>query len=142
MILIVHDAKGEITQVFLQVTAFTFEGMSAKYAEMGILHVLHDADSIDMANNYVVGGKVIPKPELKITGNYRPIKADGLDTLSFQIDPTNFDVALMFDGKIVHQGTVSDGDVSFSADHAGIYAVHVVPPFPWRGAVINIEVQP
>src|SRR4051794_39790856 len=107
MILIVHDAKGEITQVFLQVTAFTFEGMSKTYAKMGIPHVLHNADSIDMMNHYVTGGAVSPKPELSIAGDYRPIKADGVDTLNFQIEPAAFDVAVMFDGKIVHQEAVS-----------------------------------
>ena len=135
MPLLIHDAKGEITQVIIQAEV-TLEVLKKRHDSLGIPAIMGEGDP---AAVYVANGALVPRPQLAITGEVRPVKADGVDTLELAIAPAGFDVAVLFGGVIVHQETVSDGALAFAADHAGSYVVHIAPPFPYRAVALTIE---
>jgi hypothetical protein len=135
MPLLIHDGKGEITQVIIQAEV-TLEVLKKRHDKLGIPAMLGAGDP---AAAYVVNGTLVPRPELTIAGELRAVKADGVDTLELSIAPGTFNIVVLFGAVIVHQETVSDGALAFSADHAGSYVVHVAPPFPYRAAALTIE---
>jgi hypothetical protein len=137
MPLAVYDTDGRITQVFLQ-AAVGLEIVSARYAEMNIPHVLTDAD-VDIATCYVFNGQVMPKPQIVVTGDNRPVKADGADTITFQIAPESFNAKTLFNGTLISDDDVTDGTIEFAADQAGTYQVMIVAAFPYQGTILTIE---
>lgn len=137
MLVIYNKDTGEITQCVMQAQQ-ELPVLSKRYDEMGIANLLYDGTG-DMSNLYVKDGAVTPKPEMTITGEDRPLKADGIDTLSFQIEPGTLDITVVLDDKIIQREQVTDGILAFSVDHAGSYGVFVGPPFPYRTAILSIE---
>ena len=135
MPLLIYDGKGEITQVIIQAEV-TLEVLKARHTKLGIPAILGEGDP---AAVYVVNGALAPRPQLTITGDVRPVKADGADTLELSVAPSSFDVAVLFGGVMIHEESVSDGALAFSADHPGNYVVHIAPPFPYRAVALTIE---
>ncbi|MCA6098876.1 hypothetical protein [Bradyrhizobium australafricanum] len=136
-IIVIHDDNGVITQTILQVEIGT-QALSDRYVEMGIQHILYDGD-VDITNAYVKDGEVMPKPTVSIDGDVRSIKADGIDSLSLNVSPSEFDVFVALDGAVIHQENVVDGKLEFSVDHPGSYIIGIAPAHPYRPLRLEIE---
>ena len=141
MRLVIHDGE-LITQIIIQ-SEVTLEELSKRYSDAGIPHLLHagDADIIDsyVQNPDSPGKAVVAKPSVTITGELRPIVADGADTLAFVIEPRDCTAYVMFDSKLVHLEELGDGLLEFSADHAGAYTLIITAPHPFKPTQIVVE---
>lgn len=135
--LVIHDENGVITQCVMQ-SALTLEVLSERYKEMGRTHVMHDGEG-DITNSYVKDGAVVAKPQIEVTGDIRPIKADGADELTLLISPGDVTVLVLFDGKPVHQEQITTGALEFAADHPGSYTLIVSAPHPYQPTQIIVE---
>lgn len=138
--LVCYDEKtGMINQCIIQ-AAVTLEELTARYDALKIPHVLVDWDRPDdIFSHYVKDGQVIPKPQVTLAGDNRPVKADGVDTLTFQVSPANATVHIMLGDTPIHQETITDGTIEFSSDHPGSYRIIVASEFPWQGALLTVE---
>ncbi|MCW2195024.1 hypothetical protein AB7M45_007797 [Bradyrhizobium elkanii] len=141
--LIRHDATGFITQVILDAER-PMEEISAAYTAAGIDHMLYDGP-VDIREAYVDVTKepkeVLPKPEVVITGDIRPIKADGVDALHLTVQPEQFTLYIWYDNKLVHQEDVTDGNIEFAIDQVGQFRVTVVPPQPYKVGAFDVVAQ-
>ncbi|WP_375782944.1 hypothetical protein ACE10Z_23810 [Bradyrhizobium sp. Pha-3] len=136
-VIVRHDGNGVITAVTLQVE-MGMETLSEKYAEMGIPHILYDGE-VDIADAWVKDGEVVPKLDVEISGEVRPVKADGEDLLQLMVSPAEFDATVALDGALVHSEHVTDGKLEFAVDHPGSYAIFVVPAHPYRLKRLDVE---
>ncbi|PDT77170.1 hypothetical protein [Bradyrhizobium sp. C9] len=141
--LVRHDANGFITQIILQ-AARPMDEISKSFTEAGIDHILYDGP-VDIKEAYVDLTKerpeVLPKPEVIITGEIRPIKADGVDTLHLTVQPEKFTVYVWYDNKLVHQEDVTDGKIEFASDQVGTFRVTVVPGQPYKVGAFEVGAQ-
>ena len=135
--LVIYDQNGMINQCIIQADC-TLEVLAERYQAMGISHILHDGEA-DILNAYVSGGQVLLKPAMQITGNNRPVKADGVDVLEFLIDPVSFNATVTFQESVVHQEAVTDGKLDFTTAQAGTYKVYIEAPFPYQPTILTIE---
>ncbi|MGY4269733.1 hypothetical protein [Bradyrhizobium sp. USDA 4519] len=85
--------------------------------------------------------EVLPKPEVVITGEIRPIKADGIDALHLTVQPEKFTVYVWYDNKLVHQEDVTDGGIEFAIDQVGTFRVTIVPGQPYKVGVFEVLAQ-
>lgn len=138
--LIRHDATGLITQVILDAER-PMEEISAAYTAAGIDHMLYDGQ-VDIREAYVDVTKepkeVLPKPDVIITGDIRPIKADGVDALHLTVQPEKFTVYVWYDNKLVHQEDVTDGAIEFAIDQPGAFRVTIVPGQPYKVGAFDV----
>lgn len=135
--LVLYDERGIITSCIIQ-HAETLEVLSERYADQGIPHVMHDGPG-DIVNSYVKDGAVIDKPAITITGEIRSVKANGVDALTFTIDPPSFTIAVLLQNSMVHQENVTDGMFEFVTDHSGSYYVAITAAHPYKPSYMQIE---
>lgn len=137
----VHDDDGKILQVIVQVEC-TLDVLYDRWIAMGMKCVKYFGGEVApdaMFNSYVVNGFVQAKPATTVIGEVRAIKADGVDSLSFQVTPANVNVSVYFDQNLIAQQDIS-GTLEFAADHPGTYQIFVAPPFPYKVNTFSIEV--
>ncbi|WP_166295058.1 hypothetical protein [Bradyrhizobium sp. 2S1] len=141
--LIRHDENGIITQVILD-AARPMDEISKSFAEAGIDHILYDGP-VDIKEAYVDLStdppEIRPKPEVVISGEIRPIKADGVDALHLTVQPETFAVYVWYDGKLVHQEDVADGKIEFAIDQAGAFRVTIVAAQPYKVGAFEVVAQ-
>ncbi|MGY4224318.1 hypothetical protein ACVMIH_001679 [Bradyrhizobium sp. USDA 4503] len=141
--LIRHDETGFITQVILDAER-PMEEISAAYTAAGIDHMLYDGP-VDIREAYVDVTKdpkeILPKPEVVVTGEIRPIKADGVDALHLTVQPEKFTVYVWFEGRLVHQEDVVDGGLEFAIDQAGTFRVTIVAAQPYKVGAFEVVAQ-
>ncbi|UGY23086.1 hypothetical protein HU675_0034785 [Bradyrhizobium septentrionale] len=141
--LVRHDANGFITQVILE-AARPMDEISKSFAEAGIDHILYDGP-VDIKEAYIDLSQdppaVLPKPDVVISGEIRPIKADGVDALHLAVQPEKFTVYVWYDGKLVHQEDVADGKIEFAIDQAGAFRVTIVAAQPYKVGAFEVVVQ-
>jgi hypothetical protein len=139
MLVCYDDKTGMINQCIIQAPV-TLEELAARYTEMSVPHVLVDWDSPDdVFTHYVKDGQVVPKPRIELSGDVRPVTADGVDTLTFRISPVNATVYVTFGETLIHQEAITDGTIEFSIDHPGSYRIDVAGEFPWLGVSFTVE---
>ncbi|MHC2251049.1 hypothetical protein ACVILK_000741 [Bradyrhizobium embrapense] len=138
--LIRHDANGVITQVILE-AARPMDEISKSFAEAGIDHILYDGP-VDIKEAYVDLStdppEIRPKPEVVISGEIRPIKADGIDVLHLTVRPEKFTVYVWFENRLVHQEDVTDGAIEFAIDQAGTFRVTIVAAQPYKVGAFEV----
>ncbi len=141
--LVRHDANGVITQIILE-AARPMEDISKSFTEAGINHILYDGP-VDIREAYVDLSKnppeILPKPEVVINGEIRPIKADGVDALHLTVQPEKFTVCVWFENRLVHQEDVVDGSLEFAIDQVGSFRVTIVPPQPYKVGAFEVVAQ-
>lgn len=139
MLVCYDDKTGMINQCIIQAPV-TLQELAARYSEMNVPHVLVDWDSPDdIFTHYVKDGEVIRKPQIEFSGDNRPVTADGVDTLTFQVSPASATVSVTFGETLIHQETITDGKIEFSIGHPGSYRIDVGAEFPWQGASFTVE---
>ena len=143
--LIVYDENGRIEAAFWH-TAQPIEEISAKYTEMGKRHQLYDGAEniaalyIDMADGETI--KVKPPIAVDSEDARTKIKADGVDSITFNVRPAKFTVAVMLNGdRVVHQEDVTDGSFEFSVDHPGTYQINLSAEHPYAPGYLVIEAE-
>ncbi|ODM77806.1 hypothetical protein [Bradyrhizobium elkanii] len=141
--LIRHDENGFITQVILE-AARPMDEISKSFAEAGIDHILYDGP-VDIKEAYVdlsiEPPEIRPKPEVVISGEIRPIKADGVDALHLTVQPEQFTVYVWFENRLVHQEGIVDGGLEFAIDQAGTFRVTIVAAQPYKVAAFEVVAQ-
>ncbi|SEB99850.1 hypothetical protein [Bradyrhizobium erythrophlei] len=141
--LVRHDANGFITQVILE-AARPMDEISKSFTEAGIDHILYDGP-VDIKEAYIDLSKdppeVLPKPEIAITGDIRPIKADGVDALHLTVQPEKCTVYVWYDNKLVHQEDVTDGAIEFAIDQPGTFRVTIVAGHPYQVGAFDVVAQ-
>lgn len=139
--LVIYDNTGFVNQAILQADC-ELEMLSQRYDEMGVPNLLYEGEG-DIFNLYVdvttTPHRALQKPPIAIAGENRPVKADGIDTLEFQLEPMNANVMVTFHGQVVHQEDLTDGKIEFAVDQAGTYELRIEAAFPYAAAVVTIE---
>ncbi|MCK1543436.1 hypothetical protein IVB12_16080 [Bradyrhizobium sp. 179] len=139
MLVCYDDKTGMINQCIIQAPV-TLEELAKRYEEMGVPHVMVDWDSPDdIFTHYVKNGQMIEKPPIELSGENRVVKADGVDTLTFQVWPPNAAVKVFFGDTPIHEETLTDGTIEFSIDHPGSYRIDIGAEFPWLGTSFTVE---
>jgi hypothetical protein len=137
--LVCYDENGMINQCIIQAPV-TLEELAARYEAMGVRHVMADWDHPDdILTHYVKNGQVIPRPQIEVAGENRPVTADGVDTLTFQVWPANATVKVFLGETPIHEETLTDGTIEFSIDHPGSYRIDLEAEFPWAGNSFTVE---
>ncbi|MHC2241478.1 hypothetical protein [Bradyrhizobium elkanii] len=141
--LIRHDETGFITQVILD-AARPMDEIAKSFTEAGIDHILYDGP-VDITEAYVDLStdppEIRPKPEVVISGEIRPIKADGVDALHLTVQPEAFTVYVWFENRLVHQEDVVDGGLEFAIDQAGTFRVTIVAAQPYKVGAFEVVAQ-
>ncbi|WP_338700774.1 hypothetical protein V5279_21475 [Bradyrhizobium sp. 26S5] len=141
--LVRHDANGFITQVILE-AARPMDEISKSFTEAGIDHILYDGP-VDIKEAYIDLSQdppaVLPKPDVVISGEIRPIKADGVDALHLTVQPEKFSVYVWFENRLVHQEDVVDGGLEFAIDQAGTFRVTIVAAQPYKVGAFEVVAQ-
>jgi hypothetical protein len=133
--LIVHDDTGLVTQAIF---VGDFERLKPIYEANG--HLVLEADHVlDTISIYVKNGQVLPRPPVAVSGEIRPIAADGVDTLKLTIEPASFALTIRLDGTIVHQESSPVGTLEFAVDHPGAYELSFEAAFPYCATVLTVE---
>lgn len=122
---------------FLEQTIFVgdFEKLQLLYEAAGKKVI--QADQID-DKAYVANGVLTPRPEVAVTGAVRQIKADGLDSLHFDVAPGSFTLSLTLVGTVIQTESVTDGALDFSVTEPGSYTLLFNATFPYYPAQITV----
>lgn len=87
----------------------------------------------DCDNFYVLNGEVIERPRLNLSGDVLHLKADGVDSISFNDIPPGSTVTL--DNQIYD---LNDGTFKFTTEKQGHYVLKF-DAFPFLDEIIEIE---
>lgn len=137
--LVCYDHTGMINQCII-LAPVTLEELAKRYDEMNVPNVMVDWDNPnDIFTHYVKNGQVIEKPPIEVSGENRQVKADGVDTLTFEVWPKNVTVKVFLDGTLIHEEAVTDGSIEFAVDHPGSYRIDIEAAFPWLGTSFTVE---
>lgn len=135
--LLVYDEKGFIEQAIM---IGDFERLQAVYEANG-KNTICGVNIAEPHKVYVRDGMVLMRPEIEIAGEVRPIRADGIDTLHFQVSPQAYKVTVKLNGVTVHQEDDTDGQLEFAVDHAGVYTLKFEAEFPYLPTELTLEAQ-
>ena len=135
--LVIYNDQGAIEQT---VIIGDFESLTPIFVAMG-KHVLSVDEIGSPEKCYVLNGKVVAMPNIEIIGEVRAIKADGVDTLTFSINPQSFDLTVMLGNTVVHQESSSAGSLEFAVTHPGTYKLTFLAAFPYYPTSLVLEAQ-
>lgn len=135
--LIVYKDNGFVDQVIM---VGDFARLQPIYEKNGFKTVL-GVGIKDPARIWVKDGAVELRPNVEVIGEVRPIKADGVDALRFEVNPKVYKVAVKLDDVVVHQEDGTDGKLEFATDHPGTYTLLFDAEFPYFPTEIQVEAR-
>jgi hypothetical protein len=124
----VYNQQGRIDSVY---SGPEFE---AQLQAQGGLEVVPIADDLDDVTAYIVNGVVQPKQQMPLVIDTSQIDADGIDEATITGIPSGVTVEWP-DGQ---SDTVTDGEIRFSVDLAGIYIFRFTA-VPYLDKEITVE---
>lgn len=136
--LVIYEDDGSVTQT---IHIGDFDALRKIYQEQG--RNVADADYIEDPEKIYVkdGGKVEIRPDIVITGAVVQVKANGVDTLHFTIEPAEYTVTVYLNGLVVHRESASTGALEFSTTEPGSYMLMFEAAFPYARTFLNLEAK-
>ncbi len=135
--LLIYNETGFITQT---ITVGDFKALKEVYESHGQM-AIEIGPRDDFMNLYVTKGVAKVRPNVKVTGEVRPISADGADTLRFSITPKVFDLKIALGDTVVHEESSKSGILEFAVDAPGVYKLEFSAAFPRHPITITVEAQ-